>query len=188
MPYSKQYNLSNFFVTITTLIFAITSLITVYISLSAWKNERESVRPHLTFYSSPEVYFNENNELIFSAKFSNVGRHPVDSLHIQATIVNSDLKGLPLLTDQFSLLNYIPQNCSTDIVIKIKKYSPNSDSIHIGKHYIILNLKYFDPILETNNEQIFYLKWFGIEQGKPSPVFHASKEDKERIVSYLKKT
>lgn len=185
MSSDNQNNISNIFITITTLIFAITSLVTVFISLSAWREERETVRPYLTFYSSPQVYFNDLNQLVFSFKFCNVGLHPADSLHSQTIIVDSALDCKPLHTDQYTLVNNIPQNSTADMLIKIS--SPAFDNITIKQHYIILNLKYTDAILEKNHEQILYLRWFGIVDGKPNAVFHASQEDKNRIIDYLKK-
>jgi hypothetical protein len=44
-----------------------------------------------------------------------------------------------------------------------------------------------DPILEKKHEQLIYLRWLGITNGKPNLVFHASKEDKNRIIEYLGK-
>lgn len=188
MAGEREQNISNLIITITTLIFAVTSMITVYISLSAWRDERESVRPYLTFQKSPEVYFQNAGELVFSFRFSNVGLHPAGNLHSQTMIVDCRLDCQPLHTDQFSLVNYIPQNSTADLIIKIDCAAAGLDSDDIPEHYIVINLKYSDPVLEKEHEQIIYLKWAGAMAGKPTPIFHASKEDKARIVNYLKKT
>jgi hypothetical protein len=66
MTWEREQSISNLIVTVTTLIFAVTSMITVYISLSAWRDEREAVRPYLTFQGSPKVYFQNSNQLEFS--------------------------------------------------------------------------------------------------------------------------
>lgn len=182
MSSTQESNLSNLIVTITTIIFAVTSLITLFITVSAWKEEREAVRPYLTFYNSPVVDLND--KLTFSFKFNNVGLHPASNLHSQTIIVDSSLKDKPLHTDQFSLVNYIPQNTTSDLVINIDlKFQLNN----LNPHYIIINLKYNDPVLDQAHEQIIYLKWAGIKNGKPQPVFHASIDDKNRIVAYLSK-
>jgi hypothetical protein len=47
-------NFSSIVVTVATLIFAVTSMITVFISLSAWKEEQASARPYL-IVSNPKV-------------------------------------------------------------------------------------------------------------------------------------
>ena len=86
-------------------------------------------------------------------------------------------------TDQFTFLNNIAQNDAKDLKIIIDNINLNA----IKEHYIVMNLKYTDPIFEKIHEQIYYLKWYGIEDGKPQQIFHASKEDKDRIVNYLKK-
>ncbi|HHV64805.1 MAG TPA: hypothetical protein GXX46_07025 [Peptococcaceae bacterium] len=185
MSSERQFNLSNIFITITTLIFAITSLITVYISLSAWKEERESVRPYLTFHSSPEVYFDQNGQLVFAFRFTNVGLHPVANLHCQTIIANSNLTSNPLHTDQYSLVNNIPQNAVADLIIYIKKDNQRINEQNLDEHFIIINLKYTDPILTKDHEQIIYLRWAGIENAKINPIFHASTEEKKQIIDYL---
>lgn len=186
MAVKEQINISNIFITITTLIFAITSLITVFISLSAWQEERESVRPYLTFQNSPQVYFNEKKQLVFSFRFTNVGLHPAASLHSQIMVTECSLTNKPLHTEQFSLVNNIPQDSYTDLIVIIKNI--DDDIIYnLDHHYLIINLKYFDPILSKNHEQIIYLRWSGVSNNTPNPIFHASKEDKILILDYLKK-
>jgi len=187
MTWEREQSISNLIVTVTTLIFAVTSMITVYISLSAWRDEREAVRPYLTFQGSPKVYFQNSNQLEFSFRFINVGQHPTGNLHCQTLIVNSKLDCQPLHTDQYSMVNYIPQNTTADLVIKIDIEAAGLNTEEIKEHYIVINLKYADPVLEKQHEQIIYLKWAGIIDGIPTPIFHASKEDKTKIVNYLKK-
>ena len=177
---------SNTIVAITTLLFAITSMITVYISLTAWNDERESVRPYLTFQHSPEVYL-EDKHLIFSFVFYNVGLHPAASFHSQTLIVDCRLNDQPLHNDQFTLVNSIPQNTTTDLVIKVSLEPSKIDYQNIIPHFIIINLKYSDPILEKSHEQIIYLRWEGIIKGKIQSIFHCSKQEKDFIVEYIEK-
>lgn len=177
---------SDIIIAITTLIFAVTSLITVYISISAWNNERESVRPYLTFSDSPVVYL-ENKHLIFSFSFYNVGFHPVASFYSQTLIVDCRLDDQPLHNDHFTLVNYIPQNTTTDLVIKIDLEPTNIDQYNIHPHFIVINLKYTDPILEKDHEQIIYLRWEGIDRKTLQPIFHCSIQEKDLILNYIEK-
>ena len=177
---------SELMMTLTTLIFVITSVITVYISLSAWNEERESVRPYLTFHNSPEVYL-DNQHLVFKFGFYNVGLHPAASFHSHTLIVDSDLEIQPLHNDQFSLVNYIPQNTTTTLIIKIDLEPTAVNTEYTGPHYIVINLKYSDPILEREHEQIIYLRWDGIDHGKLQPIFHCSREEKDLILEYIAK-
>ena len=186
MPKLDRRSTSNTLVAITTLIFAITSLITVYISLSAWKDERESVRPYLTFYQSPEVYL-EDKHLVFSVRYYNVGLHPAASFHSHTIIVKHHLNDPPLHNDQFTLVNYIAQNATTDIVIKVDLGPTKTDFQNIHAHFIIINLKYSDPILNKNHEQIIYLRWEGTVNGKLQPIFHCSKQEKTQILDYIER-
>ncbi|NLI93566.1 MAG: hypothetical protein GX434_15670 [Peptococcaceae bacterium] len=183
MSSESQNSVSNLIVTLTTLIFAITSMITVYISGSAWRDERESVRPYLTFYTSPEVRFSPLKQLVFSFTFQNAGLHPAGNLHIQTTIIDSELSGPPLHTDQYSLVNDISQNSTADLLIKLDNPGPIKKPVQMKPQYIIISLKYSDPVLGKGHEQIFYLKWAGIVDGNITPVFHASREDKNRILN-----
>ncbi len=186
MSAAERRSSSDIIIAITTLIFAVTSMITVYISVSAWNNERESVRPYLTFHNSPEVYL-EDKHLIFSFAFYNIGFHPVASFHSQTLIVDYGLDDQPLHNDQFTLVNYIPQNTTTDLVIKIDLEPTNIDYYNINPHYILINLKYTDPILEKSHEQIIYLRWDGITEGNLQPIFHCSIQEKDLILDYIEK-
>jgi len=185
MSSKSRQELTNYFITLTTTIFAITSLITIYVSILVLKEERESQRPYITIINSPVVTINQsdNNQLTFVFTLGNVGQHPVATLHVQTIIVDSKFDKEPLHTDQFTFLNNIAQNDAKDLKIIIDNINLNA----IKEHYIVMNLKYTDPIFEKIHEQIYYLKWYGIEDGKPQQIFHASKEDKDRIVNYLKK-
>jgi len=185
MSIKSKQEFTNYFVTLTTIIFAITSLITIYISISAMKEKRESLRPYITFVKSPIVTISHNDdyELIFVFTLGNVGQHPVAALHIQTIIIDTKLDKEPLHTDQFTFLNNITQNDTKELKIIIE----DIDKSAIKEHYIVMNLKYNDPIFEKTHEQIYYLKWYGIENGLPQQIYHASKEDKDKIVNYLKK-
>lgn len=187
MSSDHQNYWSHVFMTITTLIFAISSLITVYISLTAWKEEREAERPYLTFAASPQVYFNNQNQLIFSFTFTNVGQHPAASLHGQTMILDYSLQSKPLHTDQNSLNPYLSQASKTDLVIKINSTASEIDREYLNQQLLIISLKYTDPILEKDHEQTIYLRWLGIGDGQVHPILHASQEDKERLLMYLKK-
>jgi len=182
MSSNSQTNLSNILVTLTTLIFAVSSMITVIISLSAWKEERESVRPYLTL-SSPVIAF-ENDSLLFSFELCNVGLNPAASLHCQTTFLDCNPDSPLLHEDQYSMSNIISRNAGEKLTIKIDS---NSSAFMARNIYLVISLKYTDPVLEREHEQIMYFKWPGMEDGKPAHVYHASKDDRELILNYLRK-
>ncbi|WP_368292554.1 hypothetical protein [Dehalobacter sp. TBBPA1] len=188
MSTESHHNTYQLLVTITTFIFAVTSMITVYISLTAWKEERESVRPYLTFTQSPSVEILHKKDLTFSFHFTNVGTHPAASLHCQAIFADSDLNAEPLQVDQISLANYVSPDSTVDLVVTVDIQTQGIDTGQVNQHYIILNLKYFDPVFEKQYEQIIYLRWAGISKGQLQPIYHASREDKAQIIQYLGKT
>ncbi|MFA6808169.1 MAG: hypothetical protein WCR27_04180 [Eubacteriales bacterium] len=183
MQKKNNINFSNLIITLTTIIFATTSLITVMVSVTAWKEEREAVRPYLTINNSPIVELNSN--LSFKFEFNNVGLHPAANLHSQTIITECTLNEEPLYTEQISLVNNIPQNTCSELLIQIDK--SNIDINNYPPHYIIISLKYSDPIINKAHEQIIYLKWAGITNNKVQQIYHASIDDKNKIVEFLAK-
>lgn len=183
---SPENKLYNWIMTATTLIFAITSMITVMISISAWKDERESVRPYLTFNQSPQVSIAESGQITFVFAFKNVGQHPAASLYCQTLIVDCSLADDILHKDQISMVNIIPQNTTAELMINLEQLR-GKDVKNLNQHYLIIDLKYMDPVIDKNHEQIIYLRWGGSKNGQIMPLFHASKEDKKQILDYLQK-
>ncbi len=183
---SQDNKLYNWIMTVTTLIFAVTSLITVSISISAWKEERESVRPYLTFNQSPDVSIAEPGRIAFGFELKNVGLHPASSLYCQTLIVDCALDKDVLHKDQLTMVNLIPYNMTTELVIHLEP-PKGTDLQNLDQHYLVITLKYTDPVLDKKHEQIIYLRWGGSDNGHTLPLFHASKDDKNRILEYLKK-
>lgn len=174
---------SSVIATVATAILAVTALITVYISISAWSEEREANRPYFTFKESPQVVFNESLE--FEIIFTNVGEHPAVSLWSKSIVFTSDLKAKPIVVEEYALVNDIPKNASATLLIGLNGLEEQAKEGKIQPHFIVIALRYKDPIINEDFEQTLYIKWNGIEKGKLLLTNHAEQNEKEQILKYF---
>jgi len=179
----KALRLSSLIATIGTAVLAITALITVYITISAWKEEREANRPYFTFQDSPQVVGDESPE--FEIKFTNVGEHPAVNLWSKSLVLNTDLKSKPIALDEYALVNDIPKNASATLLIGLDALKKQTARGNVPPHFIIIVLKYEDPIIHEQFEQKIYIKWSGMEEGQILGTNHAEEEEKEQILQYF---
>lgn len=179
-------NYTSIIATVATAVLAITALITVYITVSAWREEQEANRPYFTFKDSPEVVINESPD--FEIKFTNVGEHPAVSLWSKSIVFSSDLKNKPIALDEYALVNDIPKNASATLLIGLDDLTKETEAGNVPPHFIVILLRYEDPIIDKKFEQTLYIKWNGIENGKVLPTNHAEEEEKKKIVNYFEKT
>lgn len=181
----RKWNLSSSVVTISTAIFAVVSLISVYISVTTWQIQREAARPYLTFIGSPSLNLTENSSFEFEFKFKNVGAHPATNLSSRSLIFEEQLSQKPVLIDDYTVVNDIPRDSSTSLLLSLKNNNLTNGS-DINPHFIIISLKYSDPIVHKSFKQTIYLKWAGFIAQKKQPVIHVERNEKESIEHYLK--
>lgn len=180
---NRSLNLTSIIATIATAVLAITALITVYITISAWKEEQEANRPYFTFGESPEVVFNETPQ--FEIKFTNVGEHPAVSLWSKSIVFSSQLDSKPIAVDEYALVNDIPKNASATLLIGLEALEEQTKEGEVLPHFIVIVLRYEDPIIHKKFEQTLYLKWNGIEEGQILATNHAEEEEKKTIIKYF---
>ncbi|NLL51123.1 MAG: hypothetical protein GX248_00250 [Peptococcaceae bacterium] len=171
--------------TVASTVLAITALITVYITISAWKEEREANRPYFTFQDSPEVVDHESPE--FEIKFTNVGEHPAIGLWSKSIVINADLKTKPIAINEYALVNDIPKNASATLVIESDILKKQAAEGTVPPIFVVIVLRYEDPIIDEQFEQVLYIKWNGMEDGKLLVTTHAEEEEKQKINNYLKR-
>lgn len=169
--------------TIATAVLAITALITVYITISAWREEQEANRPYFTFKDSPHVVINQSPE--FEIKFTNVGEHPAVSLWSKSIVVSAALESKPIAVDEYALVNDIPKNASATLLIGLEALEQQSKQDNVPPHFIVIVLRYEDPIIDKKFEQRLFIKWNGIEKGEMLSTNHAEEEEKQIIVNYF---
>ena len=93
----------------------------------------------------------------------------------------------PTSIDEFALVNDIPKNASATLVIGLDALHDVAIIGNVEPHFIVILLKYEDPIIEKEFEQSLYMKWDGIEDKKILPTNHAEEDEKQQIIDYLKK-
>lgn len=182
---SSFLNYSSLIATVATAVLAITALITVYITVSAWREEREANRPYFTFRESPSVVLDES--LDFEIRFTNVGEHPAINLWSKSVVFNSDFLSEPIAVDEYALVNDIPQNASATLLITLEKLENDAKLGKVPPHFAVIVLRYEDPIIDKYFEQIIYIQWNGINQGEILSTNHAEEEEKQKIIDYFNK-
>lgn len=111
----------------------------------------------------------------------NIGIHPASDLSGKILIIDKNLKSEPQYVINFSVANEIP----------IKTPTPwyNDDlylPVNVSPQYIVLAIKYNDPILNKSYQQMFFMKWGGVVNGQFYPDFvHTSNEEKQKIEVHL---
>lgn len=178
----KKRNWSSTIVTVSTAIFALVSIISVFISVTSWQTQREAARPYFTFKESPSIHLTD--ELRFELKFNNVGTHPATNLSSKSIVFSENLLQEPLLVDDYTVVNDIPRDTTTSLLLIIK----NADILQadIGPQFLVVHLNYADPITRTKYTQTLYTKWSGVVGNKPQPLMHVELSEKQNILNYLK--
>lgn len=178
----KKRNWSSTIVTVSTAIFALVSIISVFISVTSWQTQREAARPYFTFKESPSIHLAD--ELRFEFKFNNVGTHPATNLSSKSIVFSEKLLQEPILVDDYTVVNDIPRDTTTSLLLIIK----NKDFLQadIGPQFLVVHLNYADPITRTKYTQTLYTKWSGVIGNKPQPLMHVELSEKQNILNYLK--
>ncbi len=168
---------------IATTVLAITALVTVYVTVSAWKEERESARPYLSLKESPKIEPAES--LNFEFIFNNVGVHPATNMVSKTLVFNDNLAEQPIHNDEFDLVNEIPKDNSSGLLISLDKKDLDPASKNTNPYFIVIRLGYYDPVLKERYNQIVFLKWNGIKNGKIQPIMHVRAVEKVKILEYF---
>jgi len=175
---------STIVVTGSTAIFAIISLISVYVTVNSWQTQREAARPYFTFKESPIVEL--VNHVSFEFKFRNVGTHPATELTSKTLVFNQDLSGKPILIDEYSVVNDIPRDTVSSLLVHLDPKEINPNLPNIRSYYIVISLRYMDPILNDTYKQIIYIKWPGVIERQTQPLIHVEASEKQAIDKYMK--
>jgi hypothetical protein len=176
---------SNIIATLATTVLALTALITVYLTVAAWQTQQETTRPYFILKESPKVDLGD--ELSFELKFTNVGMHPAVNLSSETIVFDDRLTGKPIHHDESAIVNEIPQDSTSSLVMTISSEEIYPKQLNINAHYVVVDLQYADPILHKSYSQLIYLKWTGVQEEKMQPTVHVRVEEKGKIDDYLKK-
>lgn len=171
--------------TTATTVLALTALITVYLTVAAWQAQQETARPYFILRESPKVDL--GTELSFELKFTNIGMHPAKDLSSETIVFDDRLTGKPILYDESAIVNEIPKDASSSLVMTVPSEDIYPKQFNINPHYVVVDLRYTDPILNKSYNQQIYLKWTGVQEEKMQPTLHVKVEEKGKIDDYLKK-
>lgn len=175
---------SSIIATVGTAIIALTALITVFVTLNAWKVQREAARPYLSLKESPQVEVKDGVQ--FEFKFNNVGIHPAVNLSSQTLVFEQSLDQKPVHNERYDLVNEIPKDTSSSLVIALTPQEIGLPSGNVSPYYLVVILQYFDPLINRKYQQTLFLKWHGIKDGKDQAIVHVQVQDKDKIINYLK--
>lgn len=171
--------------TMATTVLALTALITVYLTVAAWKAQQETARPYFVLKESPKVDL--GNELSLELKFNNVGIHPAVNLSSETIVFDDRLAGKPIHHDESAIVNEISKDAASSLVMTIPSEEIYPKQLNINAHYVVVDLQYADPILDKSYSQTIYMKWNGVQDGKSQPTVHVRVEEKGKILEYFKK-
>ena len=176
---------SSIVATVATSVLAITALITVYLTIAAWKIQQETTRPYFVLKESPKVEL--SNELSLELRFNNVGVHPAVNLSSETVVFDEQLSTKPIYSDESSIVNEIPKDTASSLVVTIPNEDIYPKQLNINSHYVVVDLQYADPILKKSYNQTIYMKWIGVREGKMQPTVHVRVDERDKILDYFKK-
>ncbi len=161
---------------------AIMAMLTVYHSRVSWQEERGSKRPFFVVEEPGIRVLAKSPPYRIQVTIKNIGIHPATEFEGRILILKSDLSGQPDVDINFSIANALPIN------------SPNKwfrDDVQLPKNlpaqFVILAMKYKDPMINKVFNQIYFMKWKGIKENKTYPDFiHASREEAKTITNHLR--
>lgn len=176
---------SSVIASIATTVLALTALITVYLTVAAWKGQQDASRPYFVLKESPKVDL--SNELSLELKFNNVGVHPAVNLSSETIVFDDRLSGKPIHHDESAIVNEISKDAASSLVMIIPSDEIYPKQLNINAQFVVVDLQYADPILNKSYSQIIYMKWNGVQEGKLQPTVHVRVEEKEKILDYFQK-
>jgi len=161
---------------------AIAALLTVYHARTSWKEQTEANRPYFTITNPGIKPLPQSPPYRIQITMENIGVRPAYDLFGKIYIVDKNLKSDPQFTFDFSIANEIPTKTPTPWYNDTLRLPTN-----VSPQYIVLAIKYKDPVVNKFFPQIFFMKWDGVANGQTHPDFvHASKEEKQKIGDHLK--
>ncbi|MDP4125414.1 MAG: hypothetical protein Q8912_00480 [Bacillota bacterium] len=176
---------SSIIATVATTVLALTALITVYLTVAAWRVQQNSARPYFVLRESPKVDLGK--ELGLELKFTNVGVHPAVDLSSETIVFDDRLAGKPIHHDESAIVNEIPKDTSSSLIMTVPNDQIDPQKSTINAQYVVVDLQYADPILNKSYSQSIYLKWNGVSEGEVKPIVHVRVEEKGKILDYFQK-
>jgi len=160
----------------------IVALITVYISIISLQKEKYFNRPYFVIKEPGIRPLQVSPPYRIIITLYNTGNHPAIDLTGSIKILDQSMNKLPQFNFMFSVANEITKDLPTPWYNDGLLLQNNVDP-----QFIVLDVKYYDPILEENYHQRFYMKWSGVKNGITEPDFvHVNIDERNKIENYIK--
>jgi len=133
---------------------AIAALLAIFQTSSILKSERDFRRPYLKIYEATMQQVDKENTFTFKVALENIGidplRDPQMKLLVKNISLDKDLFGV-----FYSFADEVPPGGTLFFVRQDIKSSEITDNAY----YVILAIRYKDPILKKDFAQIIFGKW-----------------------------
>lgn len=183
MPSKKERDWSTTIVTYSTVIFAIVSLITAYITITNWRTQRQADRPYFSLKESPQIELQK--EVTFEFEFTNVGKHAASNLVSNTYVFDQSLTLKPIHIDEYALINDIPRETTTRLLIQLNVQEISFTDI-VRPQYLVIYLSYTDPVVNQDYQQALFMKWAGVIDEGAQPLVYTEASEKDKILTYLR--
>lgn len=166
---------------VAAMVAALAALYTIRMAIEAAKAERLSRRAYFTI-SKPGIKQIPNSPPFrIQITLENVGSNPAEDLTGKILFIDHSLKKTPDSQVDLSVANEIPSHSPTpwyyDELVLPENMPPK---------FIVVLIKYNDPIINKYYPQQFYMKWHGVKNGVTHPDFvHVSKTEKDNLIEYI---
>ncbi len=158
---------------------AVAALVAVRQTSESHREQLRSARPYFTV-KDPGI---KADSLPYRIQITmvNMGGRVASDLFGNIDMMDQDFKGRPASIGEFSVANEIPPNIPTPYYISV------SLPVNMPPQYIVMHIRYKDPIVDTDFSQDFFMRWEGVRDGKTPPDFvHASLGEKNKIAAWLR--
>jgi hypothetical protein len=180
----RTLNESDLFKSLITLLTVLTAAISAWASCQSvthsyniWQEQKQASRPYISL-TKP---FLTQSPLAFQFEYQNVGVRPAVDLKLDLMIFDQSLQSDSVSHNKTSSANEVSVGTPTIWTISI-----NQASAPIAPVFLVLTLEYYDPIVERNYYQYYFLKWGGLHDGAPElRLSLASLEERDRIMGYF---
>ena len=156
---------------------AIAALITVWNSRQANKEALEALRPYFMLEAPGIKQLPSSPPFRVLLTLKNIGGRVANNLDGRIYIVDNQPNSQPVLDLAFSVANDIPPQSPTpwynDTLQLVAQLPP---------HYVILGIRYQDPIMNQRLKQLFCMRWDGVSNGVFHPDFvHVSSSERKHM-------
>jgi len=156
---------------------AVAACAAIWHSRKAGKETIESQRPYFVLEAPGIKHLPNSPTFRVQLTLHNAGGRVATSLEGRIFMTTKQPGVKPKLDLTFSVANEIPPHSPTPWYEDAQQLLEKDP-----EHYVLLGIKYSDPVLNVHYKQLFCMRWAGVQNGKFHPDFvHVSKEERQQI-------